>query len=166
MNITKGERIVLTEPYGKLEKVGTVYEVASFIRDNNKESVVIRDTGKRMAVGCISLDIIDDYFTKESDSRKWSSWMRLVNGHGDIIGYTRSNGKRVQVKSLDGVKGTASCNVGDRFILDFGVQLAALRCRNKVLKKEWSYHFEQMEDIVKAMNETDGKINDLLKQLE
>lgn len=166
MTITRGEKIILISPVGELQKLGTVYEVANIIEDKGETKIVIRDTGKHMAVGCFILDDMDKYFQRYSDARKWTKWTRLVNAYGDIIGFTRSNNKRVQVKSIDGVKANASCNIDDTFNLDFGVRLASLRCRKKALTKQLKYHLKEMQDINECIIDTESAIKELLKHLE
>ena len=55
----------------------------------------------------------------------------IVNDNSVV--FYRTNGVKVQVKSVSNVVGTACCNSGDIFNLYIGIRIAYLRIQNKIL---------------------------------
>lgn len=68
---------------------------------------------------------------------KWTQWRELLNGRNELIGFYRTNGKKVQVRAMndDSIRGEATCNKCDKFDLYVGINLAFLRMRNKIIGK-------------------------------
>lgn len=67
---------------------------------------------------------------------KWTQWRELLNGRNELIGFYRTNGKKVQVRAMnDDIRGEATCNKCDTFDLYVGINLAFLRMRKKVVDK-------------------------------
>ena len=131
MSIIRNDKVVLMKPFDTLQTVGETYEVAN-ITDT---AVVLRDAKTKIAVCAVNINDIDGYFAKPEDVKGWTSWQRLVDQTGNTIAFYRTNYKKVQVKTVDGVRGEATCNKCDEFNLYAGIQIAWKRAENKILEQ-------------------------------
>lgn len=122
--LQSGNKIRLIKPLGMIATVGEIYEIGT-ITDT---SLIIRNAKTRVAVTVVKIDEFDDYFVKVED-KSWSQWEGIGDGQ-NLIGFYRTNGKRVQVRAF-GVKAESSCYKTDTFNLKVGINLAILRCQIK-----------------------------------
>lgn len=126
--IFRNDKVVLIKEFDKMSTVGQEYEVAN-ITDT---AVVLRDVTTKIAVGAICIDDFDKYFAKSLKAKKWTAWTKLIVNDNSVVFY-RTNGVKVQVKSVSNIVGTACCNSGDIFNLYVGIRIAYLRMQNKIL---------------------------------
>lgn len=140
--IFRNDKVVLIKEFDKMSTVGQEYEVAN-ITDT---AVVLRDVTTKIAVGAICIDDFDKYFAKSLKAKKWTAWTKLIVNDNSVVFY-RTNGVKVQVKSVSNVIGTACCNSGDIFNLYIGIRIAYLRMQNKILNVAIETIIEKM-DIV------------------
>ena len=157
--IFRGDKVVLVKEYDRMKQVGQTFEIG----DITNQAVVIRTEDTRVAVGAISIDDFENYFVKkENIVVGWTKWYRLIDTMGNVIGFYRTNFKKVQVKvnHTDGCfVGEASCNSNvDEFNLQFGITLAYKRCHNKKLKS----FINNCNDTIKALqNEINNAGNEI-----
>ena len=159
--IFRNDKVVLIKEFDKMSTVGQEYEVAN-ITDT---AVVLRDVTTKIAVGAICIDDFDKYFTKSLKAKKWTAWTKLIVNDNSVVFY-RTNGIKVQVKSVSNVIATACCNSKDIFNLYVGIRIAYLRMQNKILNatiekmdmvsdiEDW----KKLKDIVYNNNNTINKI--------
>ena len=126
--IFRNDKVVLIKEFDEMSTVGQEYEVAN-ITDT---AVVLRDVATKIAVGAIYIDDFDKYFAKSLKAKKWTAWTKLIVNDNSVVFY-RTNGVKVQVKSVSNIVGTACCNSGDIFNLYVGIRIAYLRMQNKIL---------------------------------
>ena len=87
---------------------------------------------------------------KKVEERVWTEWRKMTNyscpfinartlGTGVVQVYARDNGKKIQVRTLDGLKAEASCNELDTFNFDTGMSIALARLSMKLTNRtlEW-----------------------------
>jgi len=163
MMITKGERIVLKKIFGSLNAVGEVYEVAHFTED----SVVIRTSNTKIAVASISFKDFDEYFIREAVDTSWTKWI-TVGEANNLIGYYKTNGKKVVFKTVAGIKAMATCCKEDTFNLGTGVMLAYQRCLLKEMKMKRQEILKKIDDDYKALHSVESEIKeqkDMLKRM-
>lgn len=134
-SVLKYDRVVLIKEMNeRIKKVGEVYEIANVL----DEAFLLRDSKTRAAVGVVSFEDFEKYFANVEDVKGWTQWTAFMgfDGHNDC--FYRTNGKKVQVKFVtDKVRSEASCNKKeDDFNLNFGLNLAYLRARNKANEKK------------------------------
>lgn len=156
MNIFKNDKVTLVKEFENLKKVGETYEVAN-ITDT---LIVVRERVSKMAIAAIPIDEFKNYFTKQV-STDWTDWEGFADAAGSLIGYYRTNHKKVQVKSIKGdFKGVASCNTkyNDSFSLDKGIRLAYARCRKKAFQ---CLANEISDTISKATSDLDGVMKEI-----
>lgn len=159
--IFRNDKVVLIKEFDKMSTVGQEYEVAN-ITDT---AVVLRDATTKIAVGAICIDDFDKYFAKSLKAKKWTAWTKLIVNDNSVVFY-RTNGVKVQVKSVNNVVGTACCNSNDIFNLYVGVRIAYLRMQNKILnaaieKMDMVSNIEdwkELKDIIYNNNNTINKI--------
>lgn len=162
--IFRNDKVVLIKEFDKMSTVGQEYEVAN-ITDT---AVVLRDTTTKIAVGAICIDDFDKYFAKSLKAKKWTAWTKLIVNDNSVVFY-RTNGVKVQVKSVSNIIGTACCNSGDIFNLYVGIRIAYLRMQNKILNTainkidmvnnfdDWK-KLKELKDIIHNNNNTINKI--------
>lgn len=149
--ILKFDRVVLTKELNdKIKKVGDVFEIANIL-DN---SFLLREAKSRVAVGVVNFEDFDKHFVSEENFKGWTRWTQFVGYDGQNDCFYRTNHRKVQVKFVtDKVRGEACCFRGDDFNLSFGIQLAYLRCLNKVMLKKSDELQEEMYRLNKEIYE-------------
>lgn len=162
--IFRNDKVVLIKEFDKMSTVGQEYEVANV----TNTAVVLRDTTTKIAVGAICIDDFDKYFAKSLKAKKWTAWTKLIVNDNSVVFY-RTNGVKVQVKSVSNIIGTACCNSGDIFNLYIGIRIAYLRMQNKILNTainkidmvnnfdDWK-KLKELKDIIHNNNNTINKI--------
>lgn len=162
--IFRNDKVVLIKEFDEMSTVGQEYEVANI----TDAAVVLRDTTTKIAVGAICIDDFDKYFAKSLKAKKWTAWTKLIVNDNSVVFY-RTNGVKVQVKSVSNVIGTACCNSGDIFNLYIGIRIAYLRMQNKILNTainkidmvnnfdDWK-KLKELKDIIHNNNNTINKI--------
>ena len=115
----------------------------------------------------------DDEIEKIEEVHKWTKWLPLRKMDGSLIGYYRTNQKRVQIKTPDGVRAEATCYKDDEFSLYFGIKLAYHRCLDKFYEKKLeeiacriANLTEQYDEIYSAKRENKNKIKRLWIELD
>lgn len=161
MNIIRNDRVVLTKEVDNMKTVGETYEVANITTN----AVVLRDVASKVAVGAIDIDEFDQYFKKADEVKGWTNWNRLVANNGDIVGFYRTNYKKVQVRTNDNIRAEASKHKDDEFNLFFGLQLASIRCANKALRKMELEHENSLKEIRSIMAKNNNHIKKMLNSL-
>lgn len=157
MNVFIGEKLILTQPVDKLRNVGEAFEIANVVDD----FVVLRNAKTKIAVGVCNIIDIEKHFTKVNEFVGWTQWTRLINARGDVIAFYRTNGKKVQVRTVDGFKGEATCNKCDTFNLWFGIRLAHARMQLKIISKVKT----QCEDVLKEAKKEEHDNKVLIKRI-
>ena len=162
--VLKFDRFILKkELNSNFKHVGEAFEVANILED----SFLMRNARTKVAVGSINFKDFEKYFVREDEFNGWTYWTSIVGFDGQTDAFYRTNRKRVQVRFLtDNVKAEASCNVGDDFNLSFGINLAYLRCANKVLEKKKAEHKKAWRTIGRNIAENEGFIKKMLNSLE
>lgn len=161
MPILRGDKIVLTKAYDKINQIGATFEVADITTNG---LVIIRDNKTKVAVGAIEADQLFKYFEKQEDIKnKWTEWNRMLDPFGATIGFYRTNFKKVQVKipnkELVYYKAEACCNLNeDDFNIGFGVNLAYLRCLNKALENKMNSIQDEIIPLTKNINQIQDEI--------
>lgn len=149
-----GTKIILKTPFGKMQRVGAMFEVGNITESN----IVIRDVKTKIAICAIDIEDFNEYFDIFVGMRKWSDWQAVIPPTGQITGMYRTNGKKVEVK-VSNVKGVASCNFSDTFNLMFGIRLAYARCMEKILVKRITSDGENLRCVKE-------EIDTLIKSLD
>ena len=161
MIIFRNDKVMLMKDFGNMS-VGNIYEVAN-ITDT---SVILRDAEKKIAVGAIDIDQFDQYFKKPEEVKKWTKWNGLRNASDDTIAFYRTNGKKIQVRNVEGVIAEASCNKNDEFNFYFGLALACHRCRIKTMKKMIKTYEDAIKHINSDMLDTQHLVKKMINSLE
>lgn len=161
MNVFKNDKFVLVKEFGKLNNVGSTYEVASIL----EKSIVMRDGKTKVAACAVDIENFDEYFKKAEDINGWTPWTKFSGAQGEVIGFYRTNMKKVQVKSISGVgiKAEACCYKDDKFDLYFGLNLAFLRCKLKALNRMKKSYTDCLEEIEPFIDETSNQIQQMYK---
>lgn len=133
MAFFRGDKVVLTNTFGKLNQIGNIFEIAD-ITTNNK--IIIRDATSKIAIAAIDVDDLEKYFrTIESVKNIWTKWNHIIDCDDSIIGIYRTNFKKVEVRVNDSkgnlITGRAFCCKDDTFNLTFGIRLAYMRAIRK-----------------------------------
>ena len=165
MNVVMGEKVILTNPIDKLKSVGAVFEIANIV-DNY---IVLRDAKTKVAVGICNIVDMDFHFKKFENftGNKWTSWTNILDETGNIIGFYRTNGKKVQVRSFESnFRGEASCNKTDTFDAWFGLRLAWERMQSKIIANHKKQCETAIKDTVTAEHNNKNNIKRLLNSLE
>lgn len=147
MTLFVGNKLMLIKPYESLENVGNIYMVA----DIRAGLIILKDPVSRRAVGGVPIEVIFDYFKKPEDMREWTSWSNIADMLGKRVGQFRTNGRKVQYRSWDGIKAEACCHKLDTFDVGFGLRLAYLRADAK--------------RVMKAMDELDTQMSSYCSEL-
>ena len=161
--IFRNDKVVLIKEFDEMCTVGQEYEVAN-ITDT---AVVLRDITTKIAVGAICIDDFDKYFAKSLKSKKWTAWTKLIVNDNSVVFY-RTNGVKVQVKSVSNVIGTACCNSGDIFNLYIGIRIAYLRMQNKILniaieKMDIVNNIDDWKKLKDIIHNNNNAINKIIK---
>lgn len=166
--ILRNDKVTLIKEFGKLTNIGETYEVAN-ITDTK---IVLREEKTKIAVCAIDTSEFDTYFVKLDYSKPidWTDWYAIGDSNGCILGYYRTNCKKVQVRIGIGeksVKAEANCNTkhDDIFNLTFGIMLAYHRCHNKCLERMKQKHFNAMVSIEEEINKNNSSIIEMISSL-
>ena len=162
MNIMRNDKVVLTKAMGNLQVVGETFEVANV----TETAVILRNASTKIAVGAIDIVEFDQYFKKPEEVKGWTPWQRLVDQLGNTIAFYRTNWKKVQVRTADGVRGEATCNKCDEFNLYFGMNIAMKRCEIKVLSKIRSDYENVMKQLNDDISTKESAIQQIIKSLD
>lgn len=98
---------------------------------------------------------------------KWSKWETCLIGNNDVTTNTfyRTNGKKTQVKSIDGVVGESCCHNEDEFDLHLGIGIAFHRMCIKIIDMNRKTLIERKCEIERDISEC-GKVRiDILNRL-
>lgn len=97
---------------------------------------------------------------------KWTQWTKLMNGRNELIGFYRTNGKKVQVRAMhDNIRGEATCNKTDVFNLYIGINVAYLRMKKKIVDKVRFDCQQVLEGCDKEEREIQHKIKNLINSV-
>ena len=149
--ILKFDRVILTKELNeKIKKVGEAFEIANVLDD----SFLLREAKSKVAVGVISFKDFDNHFVTEENFKGWTQWIPLVGFDGQNDVFYRTNRRKTQVKFVkDKVRAESCRNKNDDFNLYLGIQIAYLRCCNKLLDR-------QRLELAKKLTDIDIKIAD------
>lgn len=162
MNIMRNDKVILTKAMGNLQVVGETFEVANV----TETAVILRNASNKIAVGAVDIAVFDEYFKKPEEVKGWTPWQRLVDQLGNTIAFYRTNWKKVQVRTADGMRGEATCNKCDEFNLYFGLNIAMKRCEVKVLKKIRSDYENVMKQLNDDISTKESAIQQIIKSLD
>lgn len=162
MFVIKNEKVVLIKPMGSLATVGNVYEVANF----TNKTIVLRDEKSKIAVASVGFDEFEEYFVKKEQAKTWTDWHDVVDREERILGYYKTNGRKVKFKTVDGIKSESTCCKEDDFNLAFGVRLAYERCGLKMLKQHKSDLEEEVNHIESKIAEQKNVIKRMIRTLD
>lgn len=164
MATLKYDRVILIKELNeKFRKVGDVFEIANIL-DN---ALLLRDSRTKVALGIISFEELEEYFTHEPNHKGWTNWTPLVGFDGQNDASYRTNGKKVQVRFLTNkVRAEACCCRDDDFNLTFGLRVAYLRCLNKALEKQKHEHEEKLKMIKHDIAENEMIMKKMINSLE
>ena len=167
MSIMRGDRVVLVKEYDKMKMVGATLEVGNI----TETAVILRKPADKVAVVAVDIDEFYTYFANEI--KGWTPWTELIITNSQNIGWYRTNGKRVQVKTHNGVRAEATCNKDDQFSLYIGVNIAVARCNKKVINQtigEINKHIKELNERLASMEcaskQIDNDIKLLVKQVK
>lgn len=161
MNIIRNDKVVLIKPMEALQTVGDTFEVANI----TETAVVIRNATTKIAVGAVDIKIFDEYFKKPEEVKSWTPWQRLTDGQGGVIGFYRTNLKKVQVETAQKVRAEATCNKCDEFNLHFGLSLAWLRAENKTLKRVKTEYENILRNIDGNIRHNENLADQMIKSM-
>lgn len=163
-SVLKYDKVILIkEMNDKIKKVGEVFEIANILED----SFVLREAKSKTAVGVISFKDFDEFFVHEENFRGWTNWVYFTGFDGQNDCMYRTNRKKTQVKFLtDKVMGESFLNNGDDFNLAFGLNLAYLRARNKVIAKKKSEYEKNLKNLDIELMDNERIIKDMINHLE
>lgn len=159
MSILRGEKLILTHEFGRL-KVGETYEVANI----TEESIVLRESRSKVAMGVVKFEDIDKYFVKPEEMRSWTPWVAFSDAGGNTAFY-RTNNKKVEVR-WNGYKSAAYCSKYDDFNLFFGLQLAYRRCEMKWLLDQKKEGEKLLKFVEGELADTENLIKHMINSLE
>lgn len=166
--VLKFDKVILAKELdSRFKTVGEVFEVASILCSGESvniesDSILLRDSKTRVAIGVISWEDFSKCFVKEKDFKGWTAWTPLTGYDGQTDALYRTNRRKVQVKFLTNkVRAESCCCKDDDFNLFFGVQMAYLRCLNKALLKEK----ENIENKLKQINSDIAENNQIIKKM-
>lgn len=162
MNIMRNDKVILTKPMGNLQVVGETFEIANV----TETAVVLRNARNKVAVGAIGIAEFEQYFKKPEEVKGWTPWQRLLDGIGNTVAFYRTNWKKVQVRTPDGVRAEATCNKCDEFNLYFGISIAMNRCELKILKQMRSDYEGVMKQITDDIATKECTIQNIIKSLD
>lgn len=154
--ILKFDRVILTKELDdKIKKVGDVFEIANVLDG----SFLLREATSKIAVGVISFEDFDKHFVKEGEFKGWTQWTPLVGFDNQNDVFYRTNRRKTQVRFIkDKVRAESCRNKGDDFNLYLGIQIAYLRCCNKLLNKQHQECHDKILELNKNMYNIEGEI--------
>ena len=161
MNILRGDRLILTKEYDKMKMVGAAYEVANI----TETSVVMRDAKTKIAVAALPIDIVEQYFERPENVKGWLPWTQIVGERDSVIAFYRTNGRKVQVRTINNIRSEASCH-GDEFNLFFGIRLAYLRCQQKVLNNNEEFLYGELKKVANFRSDNERTMKKMMDSLE
>lgn len=162
MNIIRNDKVALVKEFGNMKTVGEVFEVANI----TETAVVLRNAMSKIAVGAIDIAVFDQYFKKPEEVKAWTKWYGLMDNKGNTIAFYRTNIKKVQVRTPDGIQAEASCNKNDEFNLFFGIQLACLRCKDKAMKNFIAENEQILKHVKSEMIDNQHLIKKMINSLD
>lgn len=166
MATLKYDRVILIKELNeKFRKVGEVFEIANILDD----SVLLRDSKTRIALGIISFEELEQYFVHEPNHRGWTQWTPLTGFDGQTDAYYRTNRRKTQVRFLtSNIRGESCLNAkcGDEFNLYFGIQLAYLRALNKAHAKKITKYEEELNKANLEIVENNRIMQKMINSLE
>lgn len=141
----KFDRVLLTKELNEtFKKVGEVFEVANVFDG----SFLLRDAKTKLALGTVSFEDFEKHFVHAENFKGWTKWTLFAGFDGQNDCMYRTNGRKVQVKFvIDKVRAESCCHKDNEFNLAFGIQVAYLRCLNKVLAKKKKKYEEALKEI-------------------
>ena len=158
--IMRYDKAILTKEFGKLKKVGETFEIG----DMTENHIIIRDLKSKIALGAIGIDEFDEYF-KVDYKKEWTKWANINDMSGCTIGCYRTNGKRVQVKTENGVRAEAKCHKMDSFNLRTGIAIALNRCYIKYYKSLIKENKEKNKLLKSNIAECNDMINKIISNV-
>ena len=162
-NVLKYDRVILIKELdNKVCKLGECYEIANVLDD----SFVLREAESKTAVGVIDFASFEKHFVHEENYKGWTNWQKFSGFDGQSDCFYRTNGKKVQVKFLtNNVRAEACCCNGDEFNLSFGLNLAYLRARTKIIKKRIALYEEELNNLNKKMANDNKTMQKMLNSI-
>lgn len=161
MNVFKNEKYVLVKKFNDLNVGGTIFEVANF----TDTAIVLRNATTKIAVCAIDFDSFNEYFKKVEEVKGWTHWINIINPFGEVIGWYKTNYRKVQVKTTDGTRSESCCCKEDDFNLNFGLNLAMKRCEVKAMDKKIQELNKSLEETRYNQNEIENQIKQMMKNL-
>ena len=157
-SVLKYDRVILIkEMNDKIKKVGEVFEIANILEN----SFVLREAKSKVAVGVINFKDFDNFFVHEENFRGWTNWVYFTGFDGQNDCMYRTNRKKTQVRFLtDKVMGESFLNKEDDFNLAFGLNLAYLRARNKVIAKKKTEYENKLKNLDNKLKNLDVELMD------
>lgn len=154
--VLKFERVILTKELNdKVKKVGDVFEIANVLDG----SFLLREAKSKTAVGVVSFEDFDKHFVKEGEFKGWTQWTPLVGFDGQNDVFYRTNMRKTQVKFVkDKVRAESCRNKNDDYNLYLGVQIAYLRCCNKLLNRQHQECYDKKLELEDKMYDIKGEI--------
>lgn len=162
MNILRNDKVILIKAMDNLQTVGETFEVANV----TETAVILRNASNKIAVGAIDIAVFDQYFKKPEEVKGWTPWQRLVDQLGNTIAFYRTNQKKVQVRTSNGMRGEATCNKCDEFNLYFGLTIAMRRCEIKTLNKIKADYENVMKQLNDDISTNESAIERMIKSIE
>ena len=154
--------ILVKELNDKFKKVGETFEIANIL-DN---SFLLRDTKTRVAVGVVNFEDFEKCFVHPQNFKGWTQWTPIVGFDEQSDAYYRTNGRKVQCKFItDKVRAESSCNKVNDFNLSYGIQLAYLRCLNKVYSKKVAMYEKELKKLNIEMLDNERIIKKMIASL-
>ena len=152
--VLKFDRVILVKELNeKFCKIGEAFEVANILNDN---SFLLRDAKTRVALGVVSFNDFENCFVHESNFSGWTKWQQFKGFDNQNDCFYKTNRRDIEVKFVtDKVRAKSFLHKDDEFNLSFGLNMAYLRCVNKVLEKKRVKHEEELEKI----NEELARVN-------
>lgn len=160
----KYDRVILTKELNdKFRKVGEVFEIASILNDS---AFLLRDANTKIALGVVSFKDFEKHFVHEGNFTGWTDWTPIIGYNGQSDSMYKTNRRKIIVKFLtDKVRGESCCNKADEFNLQFGIQLAYLRCLNKAYLKKATEYEEKLKKIDSEMIDNLRTIKKMINSL-
>lgn len=167
MNITRGDKVILIKNHEKIKNgVGYAFEVGN-ITDT---AIVIRNAVTKVAVAAIDIDDFHKYFISYPNTNVWTPWAEIVGCNGEIVGFYKTNRKRVLVKSTDYTGkvfvGKASCNKMDEFNLYIGIKVALFRCLKKIEQSRYNEEMAYLKKLEEEIKFIDSQIESFTKSVK
>lgn len=164
INIKKGDRIKQIKEIDDFYYVGKDFEVVNIYDNEGKENIVLRND-RKVAVASFDMDTIKECFVLSKNFNSWTDWCRF-NGEDDSLYFYRTNGKKVQVKSIDKLRTESSCHKDDKFSLSLGLQLAYERmviAKSTIIKQAYEKLVKQSNEVIKISK---NNINQIIRSLD